>query len=347
MTTIDRETLDRAAAEGILSPDQAEKLWALAAERSGPGGASRFTVTTALYSLGGMLAVGAMALFLKLGWDRFGARGVLVISLGYLLLSLGLAARLQRRGLELPMALIATVGVALVPVVVWAAMRELGIPVGQRPIPLEVAAAIAAIAALARFRAPMLILPAAATAWLAGLELTVEFLPPHGGPGSPAHLLLQQRYSVVAGLLLLATAFHVDLRVRPRRDHAFWLYLTGLAAAWGGVTWMEAPSLAGTLLYLAGNAGLVLIGAVLARRVFAVFGAAGVAIALGTLGDRYLRNSWLFPLAITLVGLALVAFGVWWSRNEARLSARLQARLPAGLREAIARRREARDPRAQ
>jgi hypothetical protein len=73
---------------------------------------------------------------------------------------------------------------------------------------------------------------------------------------------------------------------------------------------MDASHVAGTLAYLAVNAGLMLLGAALLRRAFTVFGAVGV-----------------------------VGFGVWWSRNEARLSSRLQAVLPAGLREAIASRR--------
>jgi len=68
-------------------------------------------------------------------------------------------------------------------------------------------------------------------------------------------------------------------------------------------------------------------------------GAVGVAIGLAGPGERYLKDSWLFPVALTLVGLAVVGFGLWWNRNEARLSSRLQSSLPAWLREAIAGRR--------
>jgi hypothetical membrane protein len=90
---------------------------------------------------------------------------------------------------------------------------------------------------------------------------------------------------------------------------------------------MESHTVAGTLVYLAVNAGLVLVGAALLRRVFTVFGALGVAIGLASLGDRFLKDSWLFPVALTLVGLGVVGFGLWWSRNEARLSARLRSLL--------------------
>jgi uncharacterized iron-regulated membrane protein len=64
-----------------------------------------------------------------------------------------------------------------------------------------------------------------------------------------------------------------------------------------------------------------------------------VALGLASLGDRYLRGSWLLPVAITLIGLGVVGFGLWWSRNESRLEARLQALLPGPVRASIAARR--------
>ncbi|MEI7705957.1 MAG: DUF2157 domain-containing protein [Deltaproteobacteria bacterium] len=350
MQTIDREVLAEATAQGIVTADQAERLWTFASSRGGPPSGNRsaaelvarFTFTNALYYLGGALAVGAMGFFLELGWQRFAGWGVIGISTAYLLVAVLLAARLEARGLELPMSLLATLAVVLVPVAVWGFEKVLGIPVGERPIVLEVAALLAAIAALARFRSPILVLPVAAALWLASMDITVELFRPDMDSASPAGQLFRQRCSAVEGLLLLAAAFGVDLRLRPRRDFAFWIYLAGLAAAWGGITLMDAKSLPGTLVYLTGNALLVVLGAVLVRRAFTVFGAVGVAIGLASLGDRYLRNSWLFPLALTLIGLGVVGFGLWWSRNEARLSARLQPLLPASLREAIARRRTVR-----
>ena len=70
------------------------------------------------------------------------------------------------------------------------------------------------------------------------------------------------------------------------------------------------------------------MGAVLVRRAFTVFGAIGVAIVLGDLAWRLFSDSWLFPIALTAIGIAIVYLGIWWSRNEARLAVGLQARLP-------------------
>lgn len=161
------------------------------------------------------------------------------------------------------------------------------------------------------------------------------------GPGDPEAQSVRRWFSVASGLVILALAFWADLRSRSARDHAFWLYLAGLGAFWGGLTAMDSSALAGKLVYVAVNCGLVLVGAALVQRVFTIFGAVGVAIGLAAIGDRFLRDSWLFPVALTFIGLGVVGFGLWWSRNEARLSTRLQAHLPPGLRAAIASRREA------
>jgi len=47
------------------------------------------------------------------------------------------------------------------------------------------------------------------------------------------------------------------------------------------------------------------------------------------------KDSMIFPLALSLVGLAIIGLGVLWQRREARWSARLRAWLPAPLRELI------------
>ena len=76
---------------------------------------------------------------------------------------------------------------------------------------------------------------------------------------------------------------------------------------------------------------LVLAGAAIGRRVFTVFGALGVAVYLGYLSHQVFKDSLLFPLALTLLGLGLVALGVWWQRHETAIAARLARYVPVGL----------------
>jgi hypothetical protein len=120
-------------------------------------------------------------------------------------------------------------------------------------------------------------------------------------------------------------AFWVDLRSRFSRDYAFWLYLFGVLTFWGGLSLMNSGSELGKLAYCAINVAMILLGAAIGRRVFAVFGGLGVAGYLGYLSHRVFMNSLIFPLALSVVGLAIIGLGVLWQRREAQWSARLRA----------------------
>ena len=75
-----------------------------------------------------------------------------------------------------------------------------------------------------------------------------------------------------------------------------------------------------------------LLGAVLSRRVFTVCGAFGVAGYLGHLSFRVFKDSLLFPLALSAIGLGVIYLGILWQRNEQRIVARIRALLPEPLR---------------
>jgi uncharacterized membrane protein HdeD (DUF308 family) len=162
-------------------------------------------------------------------------------------------------------------------------------------------------------------------------------------PGDASAWIFRKWFSVAFGAATILFALLVDLRNRSRLDYAFWLYLFGLLSFWVGLTSLGSPALSGKLVYLLINLGLVLLGAVLGRRTFTVFGALGVALALGDISRRFFQDSWLFPIALSLIGLAVVYAGVIWSRHEARLTARLRAMLPGQLRDWVARRAAATD----
>jgi hypothetical protein len=306
-----------------------------------------FSFTNTLYYFGGMLAIGAMTLFMTLGWELFGAWGVFVLALGYLTGALLVAGNLLQKGLRTPAGVLATLAVCLVPLAVWAFQSGIGLwPEGGpdsyrdyhryidwRWLTLELATLVAAVVLLYRYKLPFMVMPVAVTVWYLSMDV--------------AHMLMQRSgfdwqftrdVSLVFGLATCAVAVWVDLRsrtatqVEDRQDFAFWLYLFGAIMFWGGLSLRDSDSELNKFLYAVINVLLVFLGAAIGRRVFTVLGAIGVASYLGYLAYRVFEDSLLFPFALTLLGLGVVALGIWWQRREATIHARLAGWLPAALR---------------
>jgi hypothetical protein len=347
---ITRATLDEAAAQGVLDRTQASALWDYLAARQRDLPA--FKAAHILYYLGGLIAIGAMTLFMTLGWERFGGAGLLSISVCYGAVALLFTEVLLGRKLVLPAGTTAALAVAMVPLAVYAAQHLLGFwpetsgtrgwayrdyhaYIDGRWILMELATLAAGAVALRRYRLPFLVLPVAVTLWYLSMDL-VPFL--FGGESATFFSTRGRWVSSCFGLAMTLLAFRVDLRTTQAKDYAFWLYVLGVLTFWGGLTSMDSNSELGKFLYGCINLTMIAIGAALARRVFAVFGGIGVAFYLGHLSHTVFKDSMLFPVALTAIGLLVVAAGVWWQRREAQIGARLRSFLPLPVRQLVERR---------
>jgi len=332
--------LTAAAAKGLLTAEQAEQLWQFLSEQSldTPG----FNFTHILYYLGGMIAIGAMSLFMTLGWESFGGWGIFFIALAYAGAGLKLADYfLHRKQLLIPAGIVAVFVVVLTPLAVyglqqglgwWAegrAYRDYHVFIDWRWLMMELATLAVGAVLLWRYRLPFLVMPVAVTLWYMSMDLAPFLF--DAEVGWEARKLV----SLWFGLLMVLLAFWVDIRARFEKDFAFWLYLFGVLAFWGGLSLMNSDSELGRFMYLCINVALIVMGAVLSRRVFAVFGGLGIASYLGYLAYRVFSDSLLFPFVLTVIGLAIIYLGILWQRHEAKLSAGLRASLPGALRELI------------
>jgi len=198
---------------------------------------------------------------------------------------------------------------------------------------MEFATLAAGAVMLWRYRLPFLVMPVAVTLWYMSMDLT-PFL--YGDADTAWEL--RKFVSLWFGLLMVLLAFWVDVRTRHDRDYAFWLYLFGVIAFWGGLSLMHSDSELNKFLYLCINLLMIVAGAVLSRRVFAVFGGLGAAGYFGHLAREVFRDSILFPFVLTIIGLGVIYLGILWQRHEEAISSRLRAMLPAALRELIERR---------
>ena len=90
MASIRRAELDGAVREGIVTSAQADRLAAFLAAVPGASERPRFSFVHVLYYLGGMIAIGAMSLFMTLGWNTLGGWGGFLTAVFYGMLALAL-----------------------------------------------------------------------------------------------------------------------------------------------------------------------------------------------------------------------------------------------------------------
>jgi len=351
------QDLKEAARDGLVTEAQAQSLWQRWSHSAPvhtqppehntgltPGPA--FGFVNVLYYFGGLVAIGAMSLFMTLGFQSLGAGALLAIALGYMVACLKVADHFKVRGLRVPAGLLATLAVFLVPLAVWSAQSLAGLwpPGGSeafssyhtridwRWLTLEFATLAAGVVMLWRYRLPFMVMPLALTLWYMSMDVANALLNDHRWDWE-----FMRDVSLVFGIGTVAVALWVDVRSRLsksaewRQDFAFWLYIFGTTMFWCGLSLHDSDSELGKFIYALINLALVLLGAAIGRRVFTVFGALGVALYLGHLSHEVFRDSLLFPLALTLLGLGVVALGVWWQRHELAIAARLARYVPVGL----------------
>jgi len=344
MNSMTRAKLDGAISAGIMSAQQADRLAAYLGATAETDEQARFSFVHVLYYLGGMIAIGAMSLFMTLGWNALGGWGGCVTAILYGVLALLLSHWFfEQKQLYIPAGIMATLAVVMVPLAIFAAQMALGywgenkpyrdyhVFIDWRWIMMEFGTLAIGAILLWRYRFPFMLMPIAVTLWYMSMDL-VPFL---FGPEYVHDWEIRKFVSVYFGLLMTLLAFWVDLRSRASQDYAFWLYLFGVLTFWCGLSLMNSDSELSKLAYCGINVLLILIGAVLGRRVFAVFGGLGVACYLGHLSQQVFKDSLLFPFALSLIGLAIIWLGVLWQRREAQLSAGLRAFLPVAFRELL------------
>ena len=78
------------------------------------------------------------------------------------------------------------------------------------------------------------------------------------------------------------------------------------------------------------------VGVLLIRRIFVVFGALGSCGYLGYLASDVFKDSWLFPVALTGIGLGIIFLGILWQKHEKAITRKSQSLLPVPLRELLA-----------
>lgn len=325
--------LEAAVQAGIISEQQQQQLLDFLSHS--PASVPAFNFTYFLYYLGGLIAIGAMTLFMNLGWETFGGGGIIGLSLIYAMVGLLLANRFQRHGYVIPAGICTTFVVLLTPLAIYGLQQALGLwpdvatfaeYSGNPPwnwLQMILGTLGVALIMARIYRYPFLMLPIAVALWCLSLELARLWW---GGDYE-----VQTKVSLLGGVGIIALALWVDLTSINKADYAFWLYISGVLAFWGGLSLQYSDNELAKLTYFGINLLLMLVGVLLVRRIFVVCGALGASFYLGHLAAHVFQDSWLFPVALTAIGLVVVVLGVWWQKNEPWLTKRLRSQLPLAL----------------
>lgn len=346
--TLSRDDLDRAAQAGIIAQSQVDPLWRFLsvsptpvepAARADAAKTVRFGMVHVLWYGGAIIVIGAMSMFTTIAFETMGGLALTVTALVYAAAFIAAGNVLWKRGLTVPAGLLITIAVAMAPLAVFGVQEAMGWWTGEEPpgrfrdfhiwiksgwIIMEVVTVAAGAIALRFYSFPFVLMPISVALWYMSMDLVPWFFGEHWDSWAQRKIV-----SLWFGLGMIAVAWLVDLGVR--RNFAFWLHLFGLMAFWGGLSMMGSDSELAKAAYAFINLVLILLSVFLGRRAYAVFGAAGIAFYLGDIAHRLFEESLLFPFALSLVGIAVIALGLVYYKHEARFEAWIGRALPAPL----------------
>lgn len=329
---VTKKQLTEAVAENILSAKQADTL--LEFLKSQSQDVPQFTFTHVLYYLGGLIAIGAMTLFMNLSWESFGGLGILITSLLYVVGGIMITNNFAAKNLIIPAGICATFVVCLTPLAIYglqvwfdfwpndSVYRDYHRLIRWQWLYMELGTLAVGVILAWKYKYPFLIMPIALTLWYMTMDITAMI------SGGDYTWELRKLVSLYSGLLMIALAIWVDIRSQRQQDFSFWIYLFGVLAFWGGLSSLNSNSELAKFSYFVVNLVMIGTGVLLIRRVFVVFGALGSCGYLGHLAYNVFKDSWLFPITLTFIGLAIIYLGVLWQKHESNITQCARKLLP-------------------
>ena len=326
----------------ILTDEQADRLWTECGARA--SNRPTFDAAHVAYYAGAVIVIAAMGWLFTEAWDALDGFAVFLIAAAYAAAFWMAGENLWQKGQTTPGGLLFTLAVWMVPLGVYGLERATGLWPQNYPgayrgyytwvkgscLLMEAATVIAGALAIWKRPFPFLTFPIAFALWFMSMDLTPMLF------GKDEYSWDERKWvSMMFGMAMLLAAYLWDLRTHVRQDFAFWGYLFGLAAFWGGLSMMDSGSELGKFIYFLINVTLVIVSVLLRQRVFIVFGGVGVLGYLGHLSYSVFKDSLVFPVVLTIGGVGLIYLGVLYQRHRDSIAARIQAQVPAGWRELI------------
>ena len=229
----------------------------------------RWSSASALVYLGSFVILGATSALLGVLGGDHGDWALVGYSALATVLALAFAHWLEQSGRAVAAGVLATLAVVFFAIFVGSVENAIGILDAEfkdyqpASLLLEALTIAAALVALRRFRAPLLVLPIAVTFWIAVADLGSL------GSGGKAGEVL----SILVGIALILAAVTVDRA--GREPYGLWLHVVGGLALGGGVLSLVGNDLAWAFVGLLSLA-YVAAAYLLARSSYAVLGTIGI-----------------------------------------------------------------------
>ena len=334
------DDLRAAVTAGIINPGQLEPLLAFLATREPAQSASapKFDVVRLLWYMGALVVITAMGLFSTLAFSQMGGQALAVTAVIYAAAFAAAGHYLwHAKGLRIPGGLLIAIAVSMAPLAVygiqdtfelWGQFGKPGTVQGFYVwikgswVFMEAAAILAGAIALRFYPFPFIAMIIGVALWFMSMDLAAWV-----AGQEYADWETRRTVSLRFGLATILLAWAVDCLKRGG-DFAFWLHLFGVITFWGAVSFTTGGSAFDKALYCAMNVGLLFLSVFLGRKVYAMFGVIGIAMYLGDLADKIFKDSLLFPFALSLIGVAVIAAGLLYYRHQERITAWLEAHMP-------------------
>lgn len=298
-----------------------------------------FRLVHLLYYFGGLMAISAVTYFVTQSWEHLLGFPLFIISILLFVLGISFTHFFLKRNLQIPAGIMATFALAVVPLAVYNLQHSLGYYPYQYTasyysdyhrfidwywVPMELATLIVGIILFYVYEFPFLFFIISATLWYLSMDLAqllfrvsiYEFVP-------------AANFTMYFGLGILAFAFYMDIKhSTEKKDNAFWLYLFGVMAFWGGLSSHPSSTELAAFLYCMINVLLLLISVYLDRRVFAVFGSIGVLAYLSHLARIVFPDSYFFPIVLAFLGILIILAASQLAKVERKLENWMKPYLP-------------------
>ncbi|AIF49984.1 Protein of unknown function DUF2157, membrane [Pelosinus sp. UFO1] len=339
---ITRKEIKQAIEENIISQEQGDKLWKLWDERQ--INEPKFQLSHLAYYFGALLVISAMGWFMNNTWNQFGGMGIFSIAVLYAVCFTGIGKMLwEKKGLRVAAGLLIVMAVCMTPLAIFGLERALGWWPHSEPgnyrsfyhwirggwCFIEVGTIASACIALRFFSFPLLTAPLYIILYFLSMDITPLLF------GVEHNWVITRWVSLFFGLTMIVISMLVDYRCQRKiyqGDYAFWGYLFGTLAFWSGLTFLDSNNEWSRIAYCLINLGLLVLGILLRRKVFLVFGTIGVNGYIGHLAYRVFNDSVWFPFILSFVGIGIIYLGVIYNKKQDKIQAFLRGRVPEKIR---------------